>query len=48
MKEYTIPCEDHRRQNWLSLIQQLLTSADADQLRDIYHLLRGFLGNPRD
>lgn len=32
------------RENWMLLIKQLLSRADADTLRQIYFLLRGYVG----
>lgn len=35
---------ERRRNDWIRLIRQLLDSATELQLRDIYMLLRGYLG----
>lgn len=35
---------ERRRNDWIRLIRQLLDRATEVQLRDIYMLLRGYLG----
>lgn len=42
--ENTTNLTDRRRRNWIRLIQQLLDNSSETQLRDIYMLLRGYLG----
>lgn len=41
-KETTLT--ERRRNDWIRLIRQLLDNATELQLRDIYMLLRGYLG----
>lgn len=34
-----------QRNGWIRLIRKLLAQADGEQLREIYLLLRGYLGH---
>lgn len=45
MKQQSNDLNARIRANWITLILQMLENANAQQLRDIYLLLRGYLGN---